>query len=84
MDLRRQWISQTVEEVQKIVHHLTTEISYQDVRFQAVLYSDMYNENIKVRGSLGSKCPPSEPGNGGGWSQHVSGTRTTKITNKIS
>ncbi|XP_032494673.1 protein mab-21-like 3 [Phocoena sinus] len=48
VDLRRQWISQTVEEVQKIVHHLTTEISYQDIRFQAVLYSDTYNENIKV------------------------------------
>ncbi|XP_020747674.1 protein mab-21-like 3 isoform X2 [Odocoileus virginianus] len=48
VDLRRQWISQMVEEVQKVVHHLTTEISYQDFRFQAVPYCDTYNENIKV------------------------------------
>lgn len=47
VDLRRQWISQIVEEVQKVVH-LTTEISHQDIRFQAVPYSDTYNENIKV------------------------------------
>ena len=64
VDLRRQWISQMVEEVQKVVHHLTTEISYQDFRFQAIPYCDTYNENIKVSRSLGSKCPPSEPGNG--------------------
>ncbi|XP_068819669.1 protein mab-21-like 3 isoform X2 [Capricornis sumatraensis] len=47
VDLRRQWISQMVEEVQKVVHHLTTEISCQDFRFQAVPYCDTYNENIK-------------------------------------
>ncbi|XP_073092305.1 protein mab-21-like 3 [Manis javanica] len=48
VDLQRQWISQIVEEVQKVVHHLMTEISHQDIRFQAVPYSDTYNENIKV------------------------------------
>ncbi|KAM4872941.1 protein mab-21-like 3 [Thomomys bottae] len=48
VDLRRQHISQTVEEVQKVVHCLTSEISRQDARFQAVLYSDAYNGNIKV------------------------------------
>ncbi|XP_076975562.1 protein mab-21-like 3 isoform X2 [Tamandua tetradactyla] len=48
VNLRRQLISQTVEEVQKVIHRLTTEISRQDVRFQAVPYSDTYNENIKV------------------------------------
>lgn len=48
VDLRRQWISQMVEEVQKVVHHLTTEISHQDIRFQAIPCSDTYNENIKV------------------------------------
>ncbi|XP_072824042.1 protein mab-21-like 3 isoform X3 [Vicugna pacos] len=48
VDLRRQWISQMVEEMQKVVHHLTTEISRQDIRFQAIPYSDTYNENIKV------------------------------------
>ena len=59
VDLRRQWISQMVEEVQKVVHHLTTEISHQDIRFQAIPCSDTYNENIKVSRSLGSKCPVS-------------------------
>ncbi|XP_035108461.2 protein mab-21-like 3 [Callithrix jacchus] len=48
VDLRRQQISQAVEEVQKVVHHLTTNISSQDIRFQAVPYSDTYNVNIKV------------------------------------
>ncbi|XP_062961887.1 protein mab-21-like 3 [Cynocephalus volans] len=48
VDLRCRRISQAVEEVQKVIHHLTTEISHQDFRFQAVLYSDTYNENIKV------------------------------------
>ncbi|XP_004641777.1 protein mab-21-like 3 [Octodon degus] len=48
VDLRRQQISQTVDEVQKVIDQLTTEISRQDVRFQAVPYSDTYNENIKV------------------------------------
>ncbi|XP_049735956.1 protein mab-21-like 3 isoform X1 [Elephas maximus indicus] len=48
VDLRRQLISQTMEEIQKVVHRLTTEISHQDVRFQAIPYSDTYNGNIKV------------------------------------
>ncbi|EHB08059.1 hypothetical protein GW7_09835 [Heterocephalus glaber] len=48
VDLRRQQISQTVEEVQKVIHQLTTEISCQDSRFQAVPYRDTYNGNIKV------------------------------------
>ncbi|XP_019516989.1 PREDICTED: protein mab-21-like 3 isoform X1 [Hipposideros armiger] len=48
VDLRRQRISQTVEEVQKVVCRLTTEISHQDIRFQAIPYSFTYNGNIKV------------------------------------
>lgn len=48
VDLRHQQISQTVDEVQRVVHRLTTEISHQDIRFQAVPYSDTYNVNIKV------------------------------------
>ncbi|XP_008832246.1 protein mab-21-like 3 [Nannospalax galili] len=48
MDLRRQQVSQTVEEVQKVIHRLTVDISYQDARFQAVPASDTYNGNIKV------------------------------------
>lgn len=46
--MRRQQISQIVEDVQRVVHQLTTEISHQDIRFQAVPYSDTYNGNIKV------------------------------------
>ncbi|XP_008069763.2 protein mab-21-like 3, partial [Carlito syrichta] len=48
VDARRHQISEALEEVQKVVHRLTTEISHQDVRFQAVPYSDSYNGNIKV------------------------------------
>ncbi|XP_054420674.1 protein mab-21-like 3 [Pteronotus mesoamericanus] len=48
VDLRRQQVSQAVEEVQKVIYCLTTKISSQDVRFQAVPYSFTYNENIKV------------------------------------
>lgn len=52
MDLRQQQISQTVEEVQKIVHLLTTEISHHDSRFEAVPASDTYNDSIKVSKAL--------------------------------
>lgn len=52
MDLRRQQISQTVEEVQKIIHLLTAEISRQDSRFEAVPVSDTHNESIKVSRAL--------------------------------
>lgn len=56
---RRQQVSQIVEEVQRVVHHLTAEISHQDLRFQAVPYSDTYNGNIKVsRSHLLSKHHP--------------------------
>ncbi|XP_059529315.1 protein mab-21-like 3 isoform X3 [Myotis daubentonii] len=48
VDQRRQRVSQMVEEVQKVVYHLTTEISNQDIRFQAIPYSLMYNGNITV------------------------------------
>lgn len=48
VDRRREWVSQMVEEVQKVVYHLTTEISNQDIRFQAIPYSLMYNGNITV------------------------------------
>ncbi|XP_055484278.1 protein mab-21-like 3 isoform X1 [Psammomys obesus] len=48
VDLRRQQISQTVEEVQKVIHCLTAEVSHQDSRFQAVAASDTYNDGIKV------------------------------------
>lgn len=41
-----------MEEVQKIIHLLTTEISRQDSRFEAVPVSDTHNESIKVSGAL--------------------------------
>ncbi|XP_045442956.1 protein mab-21-like 3 isoform X2 [Pipistrellus kuhlii] len=50
VDWRRQRVSQMVEEVQKVVYQLTTEISNQDIRFQAIPYSPMYNGNITVLG----------------------------------
>lgn len=48
VEQRRQWLSQVIVEVQKVIYHLTTEISLQDVRFQAIPYSDTCNGNIKV------------------------------------
>lgn len=50
VDQRRHWVSQTVEEVQKVAYHLTTEISNRDIRFQAIPYSPMYNGHITVSG----------------------------------
>ncbi|XP_004616341.3 protein mab-21-like 3 [Sorex araneus] len=48
VEQRCQWLSQMVEEVQKVINRLTTEISLQDIRFQAIPYSDTCNGNIKV------------------------------------
>ncbi|XP_070251848.1 protein mab-21-like 3 isoform X2 [Myotis yumanensis] len=48
VDQRRRCVSQMVEEVQKVIYHLTTEISNQDIRFQAIPYSLIYNGNITV------------------------------------
>ena len=65
VDLRRQWVSQTVEEVQKAIYHLTTKISNQDIRFQAIPYSFMYNGNIKVSEShLSLGAHADSPGTG--------------------
>lgn len=46
--LRRQQVSKTVEELQKVIYRLTTDVSNQDVRFQAVPYSLAYDGNLKV------------------------------------
>lgn len=48
VDLRRQQVSQSVEEVQRVIHCLTAEVSHQDSRFQAVPASDTYNDSVKV------------------------------------
>lgn len=45
---RHYLVSKTVEEVQKIIQQLTTEISYKATRFQAISNSGIHNENIKV------------------------------------
>lgn len=85
VDLRRQWISQIVEEVQKVIHHLTTEISTRDIRFQAVPYSGTYNGNIKVSRSHASlSASPREPGNRVSGSRYVSGAHLTKSTSHTS
>lgn len=85
MDLRRQQISQTVEEVQKIIHLLTTEISHQDSRFEAVPVSDTHNENIKVSRAL----PPclrssrEHPGPGTEGTPCVRGTSATESVPQV-
>ncbi|KAM9006382.1 protein mab-21-like 3 [Sarcophilus harrisii] len=45
---RKRLLSKLVEEVQEIVHQLTQEISYRDIRFQAVPRSLYHNENIRI------------------------------------
>lgn len=48
VEQRHYLVSKAVEEVQKIIQQLTTEISYKAVRFQAISNSGIHNENIKV------------------------------------
>ncbi|XP_027722575.1 protein mab-21-like 3 [Vombatus ursinus] len=45
---RQRLLSKIVEEVQEIIHKLTKEISYRDIRFQPISKSGYHNENIKV------------------------------------
>lgn len=49
MERRHYLVSKAVEEVQKIIQQLTTEISCKATRFQAISNSGIHNENIKVR-----------------------------------
>ncbi|XP_043819388.1 protein mab-21-like 3 [Dromiciops gliroides] len=48
VDPRQRLLSKIVEEVQDIIHRLTKEISYKDIRFQAIPKSNYHNENIRV------------------------------------
>ncbi|XP_053150737.1 protein mab-21-like 3 isoform X2 [Hemicordylus capensis] len=48
VDLRHRMVSKAVDEVQKIILQLTTEISNKDSRFQAISNSGIHNENMKV------------------------------------
>ncbi|NXQ23470.1 MB213 protein, partial [Alaudala cheleensis] len=48
VEQRHHLVSKAVEEVQKIIQQLTTEISYKAVRFQPISNSGIHNENIKV------------------------------------
>lgn len=66
VDSRRQRVSQMVQEVQRVVHRLTAEVSTQDTRFQAVPCSLTYNGNMKVRRLPRPSVATVEPGNWGG------------------
>ncbi|KAJ8255796.1 hypothetical protein COCON_G00196600 [Conger conger] len=48
VDLRHRQVLKTVEEVQKIIKDLTTEISTKDGRFQPITNSGIHSDNIKV------------------------------------
>ncbi|XP_033029676.1 protein mab-21-like 3 [Lacerta agilis] len=48
VDLRHRAVAKTVDEVQKIIQRLTTEISNKDSRFQPISNSGIHNENMKV------------------------------------
>ncbi|XP_074890877.1 protein mab-21-like 3 [Buteo buteo] len=48
VEQRHYLVSKAVEEVQKIIQQLTTEISSKATRFQAISNSGIHNENIKV------------------------------------
>ncbi|XP_042306119.1 protein mab-21-like 3 isoform X1 [Sceloporus undulatus] len=48
VDVRHRVVSKTVDEVQKIIHRLTTDISNKDSRFQGISNSGIHNENMKV------------------------------------
>ncbi|XP_020645229.3 protein mab-21-like 3 isoform X2 [Pogona vitticeps] len=48
VNMRHRVVSKTVDEVQKIIQQLTTDISNKDARFQAISNSGVHNENLKV------------------------------------
>ncbi|XP_068946364.1 protein mab-21-like 3 isoform X2 [Petaurus breviceps papuanus] len=48
VDPRKTLLSKIVEEVQYVIHKLTKEISYKDIRFQDIPNSVYHNENLKV------------------------------------
>ncbi|XP_067402119.1 protein mab-21-like 3 isoform X1 [Emydura macquarii macquarii] len=55
VERRHYLVSKTVEEVQKIIQQLTTEISYKDTRFQAISNSGVHNENFRDQPALLAK-----------------------------
>ncbi|XP_028847582.1 protein mab-21-like 3 isoform X2 [Denticeps clupeoides] len=55
VDLRHRKVSKTVEEVQKIVKDLTTEVSTKDAHFQSIAHSGVNNEHLKDQPALLSK-----------------------------
>ncbi|XP_044308377.1 protein mab-21-like 3 [Varanus komodoensis] len=55
VDQRHQVVSKIVDEVQKIIQQLTTEISNKDCRFQAISNSGIHNENLKDQPELLAK-----------------------------
>lgn len=80
VDLRRQWVSKTVEELQTVIYRLTTDVSNQDVRFQAVPYSLAYNGNFKVsRSHLSLGAHPESPETGVGGASVCRALRPLRI-----
>ncbi|KAJ8410437.1 hypothetical protein AAFF_G00193410 [Aldrovandia affinis] len=49
VDLRHRQVSNTVEEVQKIIKDLTNEVSSKDSRFQPITNSGIYSDNINIK-----------------------------------
>uniref|UniRef100_A0A8C9RL57 Mab-21-like 3 n=1 Tax=Scleropages formosus TaxID=113540 RepID=A0A8C9RL57_SCLFO len=55
VDLRHRQVSKSVEEVQKIIRDLTSEVSSKDSRFQSISSSGMYNDSLKDQPALVAK-----------------------------
>uniref|UniRef100_A0A8B9LQ79 Mab-21-like 3 n=1 Tax=Astyanax mexicanus TaxID=7994 RepID=A0A8B9LQ79_ASTMX len=55
VDLRHRQVSKSVEEVQKIIKDLTTEVSSKDARFQSISNSGVHNDCFKDQPALASK-----------------------------
>ncbi|XP_006001986.1 protein mab-21-like 3 [Latimeria chalumnae] len=55
VDLRHRRVSKMVEEVQQLIHELTTSISFKDSRFQSISNAGIHNENIKDQPALLAK-----------------------------
>ncbi|KAG7463635.1 hypothetical protein MATL_G00178750 [Megalops atlanticus] len=55
VDLRHRRVSNAVEEVQKVIRDLTTEVSTKDGRFQSISNSGVHNDTIKDQSTLAAK-----------------------------
>nr|XP_021334364.1 protein mab-21-like 3 isoform X1 [Danio rerio] len=55
VDLRHRQVSKCVEDVQKIIKDLTTEVSSKDARFQSIANAGVHNASLKDQPALMSK-----------------------------